>query len=392
MPRAAFILSKIARWGGMIRVEHGDMLEAIPRLVAEGIVVDAIVTDPPYHLIQASRNGSLRQNDVSKPFGRAEARGGFMGQRWDGGDIAFQPETWRTLLPILRPGGFLLCFGGGRTHHRLWSAIEDAGFVIQDTIMWLFGEGFPKGHSQLKPAWEPICVAYKAGGKRTLQIDESRIGTDETLASGACKLWRHYRDGKEPSANRRYTANGGTNFAALPGPRGGSPDGRWPANVCHDGSDEVMEAFGGTAQSRIGFRTERSKNAIVTGTNWWVNNHKSVEYPGEGDGTAARFFYCAKADAEDRWGSKHPTVKSIELMKWLVPLVTPKGGLVLDCFAGTGTIGVAALATGRNGILIEKEPAYIADIRERLAFYEGHGRHSLVSKNRNRCEARGTLL
>ena len=106
---------------------------------------------------------------------------------------------------------------------------------------------------------------------------------------------------------------------------------------------------------------------------------------GFGDtGTAARFFYCAKADAEDRWGSRHPTVKPVELLKWLVPLVTPKGGTVLDPFAGSGTAGIAAMATGRRAILIESEPAYCADIRERLAHYEGEGRHSLASKSRNR--------
>jgi site-specific DNA-methyltransferase (adenine-specific) len=100
-------------------------------------------------------------------------------------------------------------------------------------------------------------------------------------------------------------------------------------------------------------------------------------------GSPARFFYCAKADAHDRFGSRHPTVKPVELMKWLVPLVTPKGGTVLDPFAGSGTTGIAAMATGRNAVLIERDEAYCADIRERIAHYEGEGRHSMVSKNRN---------
>lgn len=115
----------------------------------------------------------------------------------------------------------------------------------------------------------------------------------------------------------------------------------------------------------------------------------SKSYRGPNAGSAARFFkecrfwYGGKADADDRFGSHHPTVKPVELLKWLVPLVTPKGGLVLDCFAGSGTTGIAALATGRNAILIEREDAYIADIRERLAHYEGEGRHSLAARNRN---------
>lgn len=101
-------------------------------------------------------------------------------------------------------------------------------------------------------------------------------------------------------------------------------------------------------------------------------------------GTASRFFYTAKADAHDRWGSKHPTVKPIDLMRWLVRLVTPPGGTVLDPFAGSGTTGVACLAEGFDSILIEREAEYLDDIRERLAFYAGEGRHSLAAKGRKR--------
>src|SRR4051794_2738534 len=101
--------------GASATVYHGDCLAIAPTLGE----VDAIVCDPPYHLIQGSRGGSCRQNDPVKPFGRAEARGGFMGQRWDGGDIAFRPETWATIGTALRPGGYLLAFGGSRTHHRI---------------------------------------------------------------------------------------------------------------------------------------------------------------------------------------------------------------------------------------------------------------------------------
>ena len=101
-------------------------------------------------------------------------------------------------------------------------------------------------------------------------------------------------------------------------------------------------------------------------------------------GSAARFFFSAKAGAEDRAGSKHPTVKPVSLMRWLARLVTPPGGLVLDPFAGSGTTGVACIAEGFDCILIEREAPYVADIRERLAHYSGEGRHSTVSKTRNR--------
>jgi len=349
-----------------------------------------------------------------------------MGQKWDGGDIAFCPETWATAASVLRPGGFLLAFGGTRTYHRLATAIEAGGFVIQDSILdlissdarvqrfvatlapsqvdafsqilddlqpsgslaWAFGSGFPKGRSQLKPAFEPIVLAYKPGGKRELQIEESRIQTDEVLIGGACKLWSHYRDSKEPSSDRRYTENGGTNFAATPGPRGGSPSGRWPANIAHDGSDEVMQAFAAFGERASGIAVQRNGGGqLIGGIGIYGGATPGRVAPDAGytdSGTAARFFFCAKAGAQDRWGGKHPTVKPVELMKWLIPLVTPKGGAVLDCFAGSGTTGIAAMATGRNAILIEKCPEYCADIRERIAHYEGEGRHSLVSKARHR--------
>src|SRR5712671_1554919 len=110
------------------RVIHGDMLEVIPQLVADGVVVDAVVTDPPYALVGASDRGKYKMNAVAtNKLGRIV--GGFIGCSWDNG-IAFRPETWATIATILRPGGFLLAFGGTRTHHRMVCAIEDAGFVI----------------------------------------------------------------------------------------------------------------------------------------------------------------------------------------------------------------------------------------------------------------------
>jgi site-specific DNA-methyltransferase (adenine-specific) len=329
-----------------VRIIHADCRAAIPELVAEGVPVDAIVTDPPYHL-------------------------GFMGQTWDGGDIAFRPETWAAMLPALKPGGFVLAFGGTRTHHRLWCAIEDAGLVIQDTISWLYGSGFPKGRMQLKPAWEPIVVAYKPGGKRTLQIDECRVGIGHDRVSGgprvAAKIW--------------------SDWDSAPGKHERPTGGRWPANLCHDGSDEVLEAF-----AAFGEKNDRP-HIRHNETMGYGGAIAGFQTTGPGDiGTAARFFYSAKADRLDRWGSHHPTVKPIALLRWLVRLVTPPGGIVLDPFAGSGTIGAAAFAEGRNAIMIEADADHIADIRERMAFYEGMGRHSLVSKNRNRREVMGTLL
>jgi site-specific DNA-methyltransferase (adenine-specific) len=330
-----------------ITVHHGDCLNVIPTL---GVTVDAVVTDPPYHLLSiVKRFGSptsapVRVGDInaSGDLKAAYARqaAGFMGTTWDGGDVAFRPETWATIATALRPGGFLLAFGGTRTYHRMACAIEDAGFVIQDCIMWLYGSGFPKRRDMLKG-------------------DPHRFARSN----------EHPGWSRPSHTPENIAARGDRAFEVA------SAMGRWPANVCHDGSEEVLAGF---PESDAGQPMEdRGRGGF------WGASDGLPCGPQYGDsGSAARYFYCTKADAEDRWGSRHPTVKPVDLMKWLVLLVTPKGGVVLDPFAGTGTTGIAALGTGRNAILIEREAQYIADIRERVRFHEGTAAHSLVSKAR----------
>lgn len=401
-----------------VRVEHADMLEAIPRLVAEGVMVDAVVCDPPYHLTATHKRFGAASSAPAQ-YGRdgamARLSGGFMGKKWDGGDIAFRPETWATVATIMRPGAFLVAFGGTRTYHRLACAIEDAGFIIQENILdlistdarvqrfmatldaaqvdafsaildqmqptgtlaWAFGSGFPKRRDMLKPAFEPICLAYKPGGARTMQIDECRIQTSDNRGGGMTSPgwggpmhdgWcRPLHDDPDKMADRATIASDRVAKAEQLG--------RWPANLAHDGSDEVLACFpesaSGPPRSRTGSRIRQSAFAMTDGNG------------GFGDsGSAARFFFSAKADKRDRWGSRHPTVKPVALMRWLVALVTPPGGMVLDPFAGSGTTGAAAIECGRNAILIEREEAYVADIRARLAFYEGNGTHSVAARNR----------
>jgi site-specific DNA-methyltransferase (adenine-specific) len=355
-----------------VTVHHGDCLEIVPTL---GLSVDAVVTDPPYLLVPTlKRFGAADSAPAQHGRDGAMARlsGGFMGQQWDGGDIAFRPETWATIGSALRPGGLLVAFGGTRTYHRLTCAIEDAGFVIQDCLMWLFATGFPKRRDMLKPAYEPIVLAYKPGGKRTMQVDECRIATAQIGAA---------RDYEAREDRESWRITGGSNGSGAT-----SPLGRWPANVLTDGSDEVVAAFPeSTTNSTGSHHTGEYSSDGITG---WK---QGAQY-GSDTGSAARFFFSAKAGAQDRWGSRHHTVKPVELMKWLVALVCPPGGTVLDPFAGSGTTGAAALATGREAILIEREAAYCDDIRERLAFYTGEGRHSLSAKSRRRTQSAGSLL
>ena len=126
---------------------HGDCLEEMKKLIDDGVKVDAVVTDPPYHLTSITerfgKEGSApAQHGTDGAFARASR--GFMGKEWDGGDIAFRAETWALCFELLKAGGHLLAFSGSRTYHRMAVAIEDAGFEIRDQIMWIYGSGFPK--------------------------------------------------------------------------------------------------------------------------------------------------------------------------------------------------------------------------------------------------------
>lgn len=249
---------------------------------------------------------------------------------------------------------------GDRGHdgwQRPW--MEDPEAVANAGRQYL--PGSPEGRqfsgwgTALKPAWEPIVLARKplsgtvaetvlAHGTGALNVDGCRIA------------------GAKPNTTR---GAGGQNGAFSPlGAQGRVLDdgkGRWPANIVHDGSEQVATAFP---------QTESVTGAVKrsTGSGYRAESRPvgtaNVEY---GDaGSAARFYYSAKADADDRLGSKHPTVKPVDLMQWLCRMVTPPGGTVLDPFAGTGTTGEAAFREGFRAVLIEREEAYQADIARRM--------------------------
>lgn len=406
---------------GRVTLHAGDCIEVLGLLPENS--VDSIVVDPPYHLTSIVKRfgGDMpprTEATVGKhAYGRHAA--GFMGKQWDGGDIAFRPETWAAVLRVLKPGGYILAFASTRGFGRMSVAIEDAGFVTHPMIAWIFGTGFPKatrikadgygafryGGQALKPAIEPIYMGQKPFSEDTgtanilrwgtgaVNIDGCRIGTEDELAAGAGRLWSHARDG-EASAERRYTDKGATNFAATPGPRGGSPRGRWPANVIHDGSSEVVEAFPDAAvqQRAVGPQHGEKKSVNVFGD---YGAREQFE-PRNDSGSAARFYYSSKADADDRIGSAHPTVKPVDLMQYLVRLVTPPGGIVLDPFAGTGTTGEAAWREGFSAILIEREAEYQADIARRMALClagpDERRRESIKAKLKDKAQDHGPLF
>jgi DNA modification methylase len=235
------------------------------------------------------------------------------------------------------------------------------------------------------PNWECIALARKPligtvaanvleHGTGAINIDGCRVGAEGGTSRG---------ENGSNAGKPRNTLHGG-NFGIEK-----LDAGRWPANIVHDGSEEVIAAFPADCPSggHISNRTA-PKSSNVYG-NLGCPKEERVGFPDSG--SAARFFYTAKADAEDRLGSKHPTVKPLDLMQWLVRLVTPKGGMVLDPFAGTGTTGEAAWREGMRAILIEREPEYQADIARRMELAVNPTKRAAVAKTKNNLDNSGDL-
>ncbi len=481
-----------------MRVIEGDCRDVLAEMPADSI--DAVVTDPPYHLTSGNIAvdwGAMSERSVAHggggPKGPTNGTGrghktGFMGKAWDGGDVAFQPDTWRAVYRVLKPGAHMLVFGGTRTSHRMVCAIEDAGFEIRDTLCWLYGSGFPKsldvskaidraagaerevvgqrvyadGHIQrnqsarnqsgrynysmrdgvdpdpmitapatpeaaqwegwgtaLKPAHEPIVLARKPLGERSVAANVLRHGTGAiNIDASRVQMGAEY----DPNAIQRQQSNRQTWEGGAAS--GLSADhvqptynaaGRWPANCVHDGSDEVEAAFAafgestssggsGPASQRwtgadglqgFGFKPKQRANAGGLGdtgsaSRFFYNAGERGRRPGgfgnvgadKGDsapngpmyqdgGSPSRFFYSSKATASDRADSRHPTVKPIALLQWLVRMITPPGGTCLDPFAGSGTTGEACMLEGFDAILIEQSAEHVADIRHRMARWSG---------------------
>ena len=231
--------------------------------------------------------------------------------------------------------------------------------------------GFKGWGTALKPAWEPICLARKPLSEKTvaanvllwgtgsLNIDATRVGWQSEADAAAAGFANSLANGKLKQSNSiGKESRDGTNYYDPT-----KLNGRWPANIVLDDSQEVRDTFPQTCSPAASASLVRHPSRGVTygdrGGQPKVNHADS--------GSAARFFYSAKADAQDRIGSKHPTVKPVNLMRWLVRLVTPPGGTNLDCFAGTGSTGEAVLLEGFKSILIEREKEYFADISRRMA-------------------------
>lgn len=355
------------------RLFQGDCLKILPKLPPNSI--DSAVIDPPYHLASIvarfGKEGSAPAK-VGKTGAFARASRAFVGKKWDDGDVAFKASTWKTVFRVMKPGAFLAAFGIPKNSHRLKCAIEDAGFEVRDDLLWLFGSGFPKSRNvareiertlcrkvkgeflyddgepmrreppfrhpkadewygwatALKPAYEHVVLARKPingtlvdnvlkWGTGALNIEAGQIPVLDGDVYEA--YWQ--RSTVNDITGGRFGANktGQRELKTKPG------KGRWPANVLHDGSIDSLFPVG-----------------------------------------ESRFFYSAKADSDDRAGSGHPTIKPLDVIRYLCRLITPPGGTILDCFAGTGTLGEAAFYEGFSSILIERDADACSDIARRM--------------------------
>ena len=389
---------------------NGDCIEEMQKLINDGVQVDSVVTDPPYHLTSIVKRFG-KENSAPAQFGTdgayARASKGFMGKEWDGGDIAFRPETWELALKLLKPGGHLLAFSASRNYHRMAVAIEDAGFEIRDQMMWLYGSGFPKslnigkaidkkqgnerevvgtrisafgdadssetsdgrnlwgkestkevnltkGNSEyegwgtaLKPAHEPIVMARKPlsessivdnvlkHGTGGINIDDCRIGNEKITHRGMSSLGVMHDDDWKPK-DIEVTSSG-----------------RFPANVMHDGLQTEWARFFYCPKTS---KSERHSNLDDHETSVGANGNKWTDQD------------YRKGDTKPTTERKntHPTVKPVDLMRYLCRMVTPKGGTVLDPFMGSGSTGMAAKDEGFDFIGIEKEKEYFEICESRI--------------------------
>lgn len=350
-----------------------DMLDFI-----EPNSIDAIVCDPPYGLTSITERFG-KENSTECKQGKdgsfARLTKGFMGKEWDGTGIEKEPSTWEKCLKVLKPGGYLLAFGGTRTYHRIAVAIEDAGFELRDTLMWLYGSGFPKSHNIGLDIDKKLGVESEIIGSEISGISSRAFQSEETTTSGKIKRatneWQGYgtllKPAYEPIIMARKPTEG-TNADNV------IKYGVGAINIdeCRIGNDTIsvhnapQGTFAGGEYNR-GSDTYSYRDVVGRfPANLLLD--ETINEPFK------RYFYCAKASKQDRdegleefeekqttdgcirsnpesarkyqansslRKNNHPTVKPTELMQYLIRLVAPKGSTILDPFNGSGSTGKA---------------------------------------------------
>lgn len=389
-----FDLSSYSLQYSLLKLLHGDNREQLKHLADNSI--DSIVCDPPYEL-------------------------GFMGKRWDSTGIAYDRTVWTECLRVLKPGGHLIAFGGTRTYHRMTVAIEDAGFEIRDCIMWLYGSGFPKSHDVSK------ALDKQAGAEREVVERKENYRNFSSTTAGAsnngsqggynyqadfeitapatdlAKQWHGWGTALKPAVEPAVLARkpligtvadnvttwgvGGINVDGcrvgdeiLPEQKAGqaqlgtfirhdmtTPErtGRWPANVILDESaGEALDVQSDATPSRFFYTAKASKAEREAGLEGMETKLKQI-YSDMGQGALPQ---QTPSVAQPR-ANHHPTVKPIALMRYLVRLVTPKNGTVLDPFMGSGSTGCAAMCEGVNFVGIELSEEYLEIARRRIEYW-----------------------
>ncbi len=374
------------------KIIHGDNREILKMFPDNHF--DSIVTDPPYEL-------------------------GFMGKKWDSTGIAYNVELWKECLRVLKPGGHLLAFGGTRTYHRMACAIEDAGFEIRDCIQWLYGSGLPKSHdiskaidkmagaerevignatdrrgddtvyaighsgrltsnmpitkeaqqwegwgTCLKPANEPIVLARKPISEKTIaenvmkrgtggiNIDDCRVGVREK---------EQFTGKKIPKAGTGAVCYQDYNYPKSTTPL---PQGRFPANVILDEEAGRMLDEQQEGASRFFYCAKASKKERNMGLE---DMPEVISNDGRDETLASGNMPHNRGNVPKK--NHHPTVKPVKLMEYLITLITPPNGIVLDPFFGSGTTGIAAVNLGRPFVGIELIEEYVTLARERIKAY-----------------------
>jgi site-specific DNA-methyltransferase (adenine-specific) len=350
-----------------------------------------------------------------------------MNRGWDKSGIAYDSEVWRQALRVLRPGGYLLAFGGTRTFHRLGVAIEDAGWEYRDTLSWLYGSGFPKSldvskaidapatpeaaewegwGTALKPAWEPIILARKpfkgtvasnvlAHGTGALNIDATRIAGDNPSIARRQGAINHLstRSAAEAEAEGRIESR--QSPESFRAERAGEALGRWPANVALDEEAAALLDAQSGERPTGDLRGNRTWEGFAPGEDGGERTRMLMTRLGDSGG-ASRFYYTAKASRAERERgledmpeirrsdgrekdienprlrtssrkNDHPTVKPIALMRWLVRMVTPPEGVVLDPFMGSGSTGIAVREEGFRFVGIDIDAHYCEIAKRRIA-------------------------
>jgi site-specific DNA-methyltransferase (adenine-specific) len=382
-----------------MKLLHGDNLALLATLPDNSI--DAVATDPPYGLGEAPDALAMLRDWLETGHHDVKSKRGFMGKTWD--NFVPQPVQWREVYRVLKPGGHVLAFAGTRTQDLMALGLRLAGFEIRDLVAWVYGSGFPKSHNlegewegygtALKPALEPITLARKPL-EGTVAANVLKWHTGAINVDGCRVAHQSEADRASATPQGKVTAKSG----ALAGgtqhdgeraefDRPDTSKGRWPANLIHDGSDEVFGMFPDSKSTAN--KQSDNRTAVRAGDSLKLGKAgvRTPENSYTDSGSAARFFYCAKVSPSERnaglsdlpdkeWRgdgaaipqrgerpfkpskNNHPTVKPIALMRYLCRLITPPGGTVLDPWMGSGSTGVACKEEGFRFIGMEQDEWY----------------------------------